>query len=140
MGPGYFKRDGLHRYDTDERFIETLPVEWLVIGFSEPYDPERFDYPKWLRAHPDRLNFWEPKNGRPRSDESTRAAATLAYALFEKWREENQKAGINDYGHRAEMMDIALALLSKISSPFNLTFPNLGGSAIQRISLRRFVN
>jgi hypothetical protein len=65
MGPGYFKRDGLHRYDTDERFIETLPVEWLVIGFSEPYDPERFDYPKWLRAHPDRLNFWEPKNGRP---------------------------------------------------------------------------
>jgi hypothetical protein len=89
-------------------WVQPMPAEWLATGFSEDYDHTRFDYVKWLRAHPERMKVYDPplQGGRPIA-ESSRAAATLAYCFYETWRRENKNAGIRDYGHRGEMKDFA---------------------------------
>jgi hypothetical protein len=90
----------------DVYYILDVPVAWFAASFVDAYDPVRFDKRQWARSHPLPEDYADPKNGRPRGDAS-RAAATIAGYFYAAWRDENQKRGISDYGHRREMKDFA---------------------------------
>jgi hypothetical protein len=95
-----------------------VPIDWLKSGFVDGYDAELFLSPqeRYAKLSPQQrqenqeasLNRCrEPeKNGRP-IGVASRQAATAACYFYEAWRTEHRKKGINDYGHRSEMRDIA---------------------------------
>ena len=103
-------------FDADEPHLIGLPVHWLADGFANGYDSSRFS-PERKRQHARKMieqRYWssDDLNGRPRG-EAIRVAATLSCYFYDAWLAENQKQGINDYGHRAGMKDYAAEVIVK---------------------------
>ncbi|WP_206456252.1 hypothetical protein [Aurantimonas marina] len=53
--------------------------------------------------------------GRPRN-RSLHGATVAARHLYKRWRRLNAERGINDYGHRSEMMDEAIRMAIEVES------------------------
>jgi hypothetical protein len=90
-----------------EIYVISFPVDWLRSGFANGYDPDQHN--RFKKLEPGALSHRTDegtKNGRP-FDGACRQAATVACYLYEAWRVENKKRGINDYGCRMEMRDFA---------------------------------
>ena len=111
-----------------DRWIASVPLDWLIKGIDKPYNKSRFDYREWLRSKSGLLNRdwdeWRPKNGRPVA-EATRMAATLAEYFYEAWRRENSKASISDYGHRSAMKEFAARVVVEDIFALQFAIPKL---------------
>jgi hypothetical protein len=93
----------------NEVSLVDLPIEWLADGCIKRLGSPRLaqqEYRKWLMSRPEQ-RWDEPEpNGRPRG-ETTRAAASVALHFYNAWLKEDQRMGLDDYGHRAEMKYLA---------------------------------
>jgi hypothetical protein len=122
-----YAKNHLSRQEDGADSILDVPVAWLAVGFVSDYDPSRFVERRVSRQELDvlcsgLLDYYENTSGRPRDDVS-RAAATISCYFYEAWRNQNQKLGINDYGHRREMKDYAARSVVEDMFAWCLGFP-----------------
>lgn len=66
-----------------------------------------------------KLEPLQRKRGRPR-DRDLHDAASMARWIFRRWRRLDAERGINDYGHRSEMMDEAIRMAIELEHHANV--------------------
>lgn len=74
-------------------------IEYLRSGREMPDD-----FREQLAEAISNFHTKKPKRGRPK-DRALRHALVAAQWFFQRWRAENDRQGINDWGHREDMKD-----------------------------------